>query len=198
MEDFLGRYWSFTGDPIIVKNKTPKRVYKLEWDRRSRFEKLWFSIFPPLILAPIIQFSIFLISIPFQGNSEKLNINGSYERDCTGEYVNNPLFKVSNDSIVEFYEKDENNHKWKLSRKRNGEVIKGKIRLIDNNHVELDNQFSTEFWNGLDTFIIKDDGSLYREEKMSDAEKMKILEGNNLIIKKECEYKVLYKKLNSK
>ena len=137
-----------------------------------------------------------------QGNvKNKTNLNGTYERNCGSMSYGTEgyLFKVVNDSLVEFYESDgydldkdlreeynENKPvslKWKIWKDVHGETIRGKLILIDDNRVVLKNNNCESC---LDTFTIQTGGSLYREEKRTLSDEM--ANPNEL----ECHYKILY------
>ena len=134
----------------------------------------------------------------------KIDLNGTYRRNCGLMYKDHPgyLFKVTNDSLVDFYEDDGYDLdkdlkeeydpkkpltiKWKLLSDWKG----GKLVLIDDTHVVLKVQKwykvgeENEYSN--DTFNLDIDGSLSREEirTLSDA-----MEYPNAL---ECLYKIYY------
>jgi len=146
---------------------------------------------------------IFVTGCQGKMKSKTINLNGFYERNCGSMSSGNEgyAFSISNDSLVEFYEsdgydldKDLNEEydpnkpvslKWKGWKDKNGDVIKGKVRFIDDNHIIL----KYNKWNDdVLTFIINADGSLYREEIRTLSEKM------NHPDELECQYKILFNK----
>lgn len=148
---------------------------------------------------------IVVIFIGCQGtmNSKITNLNGFYERNCGSMSGNKEgyAFRINDDSLVEFYEsdgydldKDLNENydpnkpvslKWKGWKDVNGDLIKGKVRFIDNNHIILK---YNKWTDDIDTFTLNTDGSLYREEVRTLSDKM------NRPDELECKYKILYNK----
>jgi hypothetical protein len=148
---------------------------------------------------------VLIVGMGCQGKmgSKISDLNGFYERNCGSMSSGGNqgyAFKISNDSLVEFYECDgydldkdlgeeyDSNKpvslKWREWKDVNGDLIKGKIKFIDNNHLELKYNESSD----VETFTLNADGSLYREEIRTLSDKM------NHPDELECKYKILFNK----